>query len=163
MNEINNDYYTNINNFEYSKDIANFLGKISIVASLILIGNIYYIKLTFEKRENPKNFFSILSFIICSILFIIELFIFSIFLYLFLRIFEIINFLDNNIKNQCIILSSWNYDEKVLKHLMKMIMVLGLLKIFHFQLLIYLLKQLIVMNNFFYYEEDLNMSSLTIN
>ena len=99
-----------------------------------------------------------------------ELILFNILLYLFLRIFDIINFLNNNIQNRCIILDSWNYSEKVLKHLMKMIMILEIIKICNIQLIIYFLKQLIVLNNFFYtnpnhleIQNDLEQSHFNLN
>ena len=92
-----------------------------------------------------------------------------------MRIFGIINFLENNIENKCIILISWNYSKRVLKHLMKNTMVLELLKIINIQILVYLLKQLIVLNNYFYNEDnsipnqlekqqkDLNQSLFSLN
>lgn len=170
-----NNYYTNINNFEYSRDLSIYLSKFSMFASLILIGLIYYIKWAHEKGEKPQNFFLFSSFLLCSLLIILEIIIFNIFLFLFLRIFGIINFLENNIENKCIILISWNYSKRVLKHLMKNTMVLELLKIINIQILVYLLKQLIVLNNYFYNEDnsipnqlekqqkDLNQSLFSLN
>ena len=169
--EAKNNYLSDINNFEFSKNLSTILGKISMIISLLLVSNIYYIKWTFVKKENQSNFLLILSFIFSLILFIIEIIIFIFLLNCFLRLFDIINFLYKNISNKCIILPSWNYDEKVLKHLMKICMVLALLKICLIQLLLYFLKQIILLNNFFYPEEEeedsksdeLNMSLLNMN
>ena len=154
-NESKNNYLMNITYFEFTKNLSILISKISMVISLLLIGNIYYIKWIFEKMSHPKKLLFIFAFSLCFLLFAIEFFIFTIYIYLFLRNFEIINFLESNIKNSCIILSSWTYDEKVLKHLMKIIMVLQLLKICHIHLLIYFLKQLIALNKFFYKEEEI--------
>ena len=153
-NESKNNYFMNITYFEFAKNLSILISKISMFISLLLIGNIYYIKWIFEKRSHPKKLLFIFSFSLCFLLFVIEFFIFTIYIYLFLRNFEIINFLESNIKNSCIILPSWTCDEKVLKHLMKIIMVLQLLKICHIHLLIYFLKQLIALNKFFYKEEE---------
>ena len=66
--------------------------------------------------------------------------------------------MEKNINNKCIILLNSDYSIKVLKHLIKILMVLEILKIFNIQLLIYFLKQLIILNNFFYYEDkDINL------
>ena len=168
-NEATNNYYMNIDNFEFSKNLSIILSKISIFISLLLLGNIYYIKWIFEKKQNQNNFFLILSFILCSILFIFELIIFLTILNGFLSLFDILDFLNKNINNKCIIVLSWNYEELVLKHLMKICMVIALLKICHIHLLIYFLKQIILLNNFFYPEEEesktdeLNMSLINMN
>ena len=163
-NESKNNYFMDINDFEFSKNLSILFSKISMLVSLLLVGNIYYIKWSFEKRGHQKHFFLIFAFVLCLLLFIIEFFLFCIFIYLFLRDFDIINFLENNITNNCIILPSWNYDEKVLKHLMKIIMVLQLIKICHIHLLIYFLKQLIVLNKFFYKKkEEENLKTIQSN
>ena len=163
-------YYMNINNYEYSKNLSIVISQIMIVISLLFICIIHYFKYSYTKRGNPINFFLLASFFICIILFILELILFNILLYLFLRVFDIINFLNNNIQNRCIILDSWNYSDKVLKHLMKMIMILEILKICNIQLIIYFLKQLIVLNNFFYtnpnhleIQNDLEQSHFILN
>ena len=88
-------------------------------------------------------------------LFIIELLLFNILLYSFLRLFDVINFLESNIKNNCILFIHWDYNERILKHLMKMIMILELLKICNLQILVYFLKQLIVLNNYFYKDNSI--------
>ena len=143
-------YYKNINNFHYSRKVILFIGKIAMFFSLLLMGVIFYIKFSVEKDQTPKNIFLICSFYICLILFIVEFLMFNILLYSFLRIFDIINFLESNIKNNCILFIHWDYNEKILKHLMKMIMILELLKIYNCQILVYFLKQLIVLNNYFF-------------
>ena len=148
-------YYKNINNFVYSRNLAIFIGKFGMLFSLMLISIIFYIKFKEEKKQKATNVSLISSFFICLILFIIELFLFNIFLYSFLRLFDIIHFLESNIKRNCILFFHWDYNEKVLKHLMKMIMVIELLKICNLQVLVYFLKQLIILNNFFYAENFL--------
>ena len=143
-------YYKNINNFHYSRKVILFIGKIAMFFSLLLMGVIFYIKFSVEKDQTPKNIFLICSFYICLILFIVEFLMFNILLYSFLRLFDIINFLESSIKNNCILFIHWDYNEKILKHLMKMIMILELLKICNLQILVYFLKQLIVLNNYFF-------------
>ena len=48
-----NNYYTNINNFEYSRDLSIYLSKFSMFASLILIGLNWHMK----KEKSLKIFF----------------------------------------------------------------------------------------------------------
>ena len=154
-NDINietKNYYENIDNFVYSRQMIIYIGKLAMLLSLLLLGNIFYIKFKEEKGNNQNEIFFKSSFFLCLILFIIELLLFNILLYLFLRLFDVINFLEGNIKNDCILFIHWDYNEKVLKHLMKMIMVLELLKICNLQILVYFLKKLIILNNFFFKE-----------
>ena len=148
-------YYKNINNFHYSRNMIIFIGKIAIFFSLLLLGVIFYIKFNVEKEQTPKNMFLKFSFYLCLVLFIIELLLFNILLYSFLRLFDVINFLESNIKNNCILFIHWDYNERILKHLMKMIMILELLKICNLQILVYFLKQLIVLNNYFYKDNSI--------
>ena len=153
-----NDYFLKINNFNYYKKLIIYFGKISIFICILLMSILFYIKWAYEKGEEIKNNCLISSIVLGIILFVGEFFIFNLLLYLFLRLFEIINFLENNINNKCIILLNSDYSIKVLKHLIKILMVLEILKIFNIQLLIYFLKQLIILNNFFYYEDkDINL------
>ena len=153
-------YYKNINNFHYSRKVTIFIGKIAIFVSLLLLGVIFYIKFSIEKEQTPKIIFIIFSFYLCLLLFILELLMFNILLYSFLRLFDIINFLESNIKNNCILFLLWDYNEKILKHLMKMIMILELLKICNLQILVYFLKQLIVLNNYFYTDNSTSQNEI---
>ena len=147
-------YHKNINDFYYSRKIIIYLIESALFTSLILMINIYYIKYNYEKGENQNNIILILSFIFCLLLFIIEFLLITTFIYILLRLFDIINFIENNVENTCIIFPSSEYILIILKYLMKMIMVLELLKICNLQILIYFLKQLIILNNFFYFEND---------
>ena len=71
----------------------------------------------------------------------------------FIRLYEIILFIETNIENKCIILLTWDYTIKVLKQIIRIILIMDLFKICNLQLIIYFIKKLIVFNNFFNYEE----------
>jgi hypothetical protein len=82
-----------------------------------------------------------------------EFLIFIFYINLFMRLYDVINFIEKNINNKCIILLTWDYTLKVLKQLIRIIIIFALLKICNIQLIIYFIKKLIVLNNFFNYEQ----------
>lgn len=156
MNIETKNYYENINNYVDSRQMVIYIGKMAMFFSLLLLSNIFYIKFNEEKGNKQNDYFFKSSFFLCLILFILELLLFNNLLYSFLRLFDVINFLEDNIKNTCILFIHWSYNEKVLKHIMKMIMVLELLKICNLQILVYFLKKTIILNRFFYQEDKSN-------
>ena len=146
-------YFGNIAEFKKFKIINNYLIGISFILSLSLLSIIYYINKSFLKEKKEHKYLKIISFILGSILLLNEFIIFIIYLDLFMRLYDIIYFIETSISNKCIILLTWNYTTKVLKELIKIILILDLFKICNIQLIIYFIKKLIVLNNFFNYEE----------
>ena len=146
-------YFNNINGFTKFKKINNYLIGISFILSLSLLSIIYYINKSFLKENKEHKYLKIISFILGSILLLNEFFSFIIYLDLFMRSYDIITFIETNVLNKCIILLTWNYTTKVLKELVKIILILDLFKICNIQLIVYFMKKLIVLNNFFNYEE----------
>jgi hypothetical protein len=146
-------YFGNIAEFKKFQIINNYLIGISLILSLSLLSIIYYINKSFLKENKEHKYLKIISFILGSILLLNEFIIFIIYLDLFMRLYDIIYFIETSISNKCIILLTWNYTTKVLKELIKIILILDLFKICNIQLIIYFIKKLIVLNNFFNYEE----------
>ena len=146
-------YFNNIAEFKTFKKINNYLNGISFITSLIILSIIYYINRCFiiEKKEN--KYFKIISLILGCILLLNEFIIFIFYLDLFIRLFEVIKFIETNVENKCIILLTWDYTIKVLKQLIRIIIIFALFKICNLQLIIYFIKKLIILNNFFNYEE----------
>ena len=147
-------YFENIGNYALYKKINIFLTRISFICSLILLSIMYYININFVKNKKENKFIKLSSFIICIILLINEFIIFILYLALFLRIYEIIIYIQKNIENKCIIILTWDYTIKLLKNLIKTILIFSFFKICNIQLNVYFLKQLIVLNNFFNYDEN---------
>ncbi len=147
-------YFEDIDEFRKYKKLNNYLNAFSFISSLILLFVIYYINRLFMNAEKENKILKIFSFILGSILLINEFIIFIIYLNIFLRLYEIISYIETNIDNKCIILLTWDYTINVLKQITRTILVLGLFKICNLQLIVYFLKQLIILNNFFNYDED---------
>ena len=147
-------YFEDIGEYKTYKKINNCLSGISFITSLIIVSIIYYINFNFVKEKKENKYAKIISFILATILLINEFIIFIIDLALFMRLYEIIIYIQKNIDNKCIIILTWDYTIKLLKHLIKTILILSLFKICNMQLIVYFLKQLIVMNNFFNYEDE---------
>ena len=145
-------YFENINDYKLCKNINNFLTGISFIFSLILLSFIYYINISFTKNKNDNKLIKIYSFVLGIILLINEFIIFILYLALFLRIYDIINYIKKSIDNKCIIILTWEYTIKLLINLIKFILILCLFKICNLQIIVYFLKQLIVLNNFFNYD-----------
>ena len=156
-------YFADINEFRKYKTLNNYLNGISFISSLILLFAIIYINRLFMNEEKHNKHLKIFSFILGNILVINEFIIFIIYLNIFLRLYEIIVYIERNIDNKCIILLTWDYTIKVLKQFIRIIIILGLFKLCNFQLIVYFLKQLIILNNFFNYDEENEDNEITKN
>ena len=146
-------YFASISEFKSFKKLNNYLTGISFIISLTILTIIYYINKCFIREQKENKYFKILSVILGCFLLINEFFIFLFYLNLFLRLYEVITFIETNVNKKCIVLLTWDYTIKVLKQLIRIIIILALFKICNIQLIIYLIKKLIVLNNFFNYEE----------
>lgn len=147
-------YFANINEFKKYKALNNYLNSISFVSSLLLLLVILYINRLFLNEDRQNKYLKFISFLLGCILVINEFIIFIVYLNIFLRLYDIIVYIDRNIDNKCIIILTWDYTIKVLKQFFRIIIVLGLFKICNIQLIVYFLKQLIILNNFFNYDEE---------
>ena len=148
-----NKYFDNINDYIFSRNLIIKFEKVSFFDSIILIVMIQYINYLYKTEKNTKVNFHILSFISCIILFISQIIIFISFLYSFLRLFEIINFLE---KNDCFKINKLNIALILLKRIMQNILILSCFSICIFQVIIYFVKKLIIINEFFFYQTDPN-------
>lgn len=146
-------YFNNIGEFKTFTQINNYLTGISFITSLIILSIIYYINKCFIKEKKESKYLKISAFILGCILLLNEFIIFIVYLDLFIRLYEVIIFIEINIYNKCIILLTWDYTIKVLKQLIRIIIIFSLFKICNLQLIIFFLKKLIMLNNFFNYEE----------
>ena len=107
----------------------------------------------FYKKKKENKYLKIISFILGCVLLLNRFIIFIFYLDLFMRLFDVIIFIETNLDNKCIILLTWDYTIKVLKQLIRIIIIFVLFKICNLQLIIYFIKKLIILNNFFNYEE----------
>ena len=148
-----NKYFDNINDYIFSRNLIIKFEKVSFFDSIILIVMIQYINYLYKTEKNTKVNFNILSFISCIILFISQIIIFISFLYSFLRLFEIINFLE---KNDCFKINKLNIALILLKRIIQNILILACFSICIFQVIIYFVKKLIIINEFFFYQTDPN-------
>ena len=148
-----NKYFDTIYEFRLFKKINNYLIRTSFILSLSLVSIIYYINRCYINDKKENKCLKIISFNLGIILLFNELIIFIIYIDLFIRLYEIIFFIETNIENKCIILLTWDYTIKVLKQLIRIILIMNLFKICNLQLIIYLLKKLFVLNNYFNHEE----------
>ena len=68
---------------------------------------------------------------------------------MYIKVIKIFSFIETNVKNRCIIMLKANYIIKCLKQKIKIIIVLACYNLCCVILIIYLLKMLFILNNFF--------------
>ena len=146
-------YFLDITEFKSFKKLNNYLTCISFILSISILSIIFCINRCYIKEQKENKYLKMISLALGCLLLLNEFLIFIFYINLFMRLYDVINFIEKNINNKCIILLTWDYTLKVLKQLIRIIIIFALLKICNIQLIIYFIKKLIVLNNFFNYEE----------
>ena len=142
-------YISYINKYQVSKRLNNKINYCEPFISILLIISIYYIvKQNDEMNENYIKLINF-SFYDCSLLLIIQYFSILLYLIMYIKVIKIFSFIETNVKNRCIIMLKANYIIKCLKQKIKIIIVLACYNLCCVILIIYLLKMLFILNNFF--------------
>ena len=149
-------YFRKINEYQIIRAINFYLILFSFICSFILFLTIYHINRNFLLGKNQSKFLNIFSFVICLLLLINEFLSLLLYLALFLRMYEIIVFIESGVELKCIIILTWHYTIKLLKLRLNIILILSVFKICNLQLIIYFMKQLLILNHFFNFNYEVN-------
>ena len=142
-------YISHINKYQVSKSLNNKINYCEPFIAISLIIFIYYIV---KQNDNVnENYIKIInfSFYDCFFLLIIQYFSILLYIIMYIKVIKIFSFIETNVKNRCIIMLKANYIIKCLKQKIKIIIVLACYNLCCVILIIYLLKMLFILNNFF--------------
>ncbi len=142
-------YISYINKYQVSKSLNNKINYCEPFIAILLIISIYFI--VKQNDDMNEDYIKIInfSFYDCFFLLIIQYFSILLYIIMYIKVIKIFSFIETNVKNRCIIMLKANYIIKCLKQKIKIIIVLACYNLCCVILIIYLLKMLFILNNFF--------------